>query len=60
MKIKINACNKNGSEKLSGKTTAQALGDWAENEALTLLQQQGFHLVQQNYHSRYGELDLVV
>ncbi|QDK97051.1 YraN family protein [Acinetobacter tandoii] len=60
MKIKINACKKNGSEKSSGKTTAQALGDWAEKEALMLLQQQGFHLVQQNYHSRYGELDLVV
>ena len=47
-------------EKLNLKTTSQALWDWAEQQALILLQQQGFQLVQRNYHSRYGELDLVV
>jgi putative endonuclease len=45
---------------LGAKTTAQALGDWAEQHALMLLQQQGFQLVQRNYHSRLGEIDLVV
>lgn len=36
------------------------LGPWAEQEALKWAQQQGFVLVQANYHSRYGEIDLIV
>ena len=36
------------------------LGQWAEQEALKLAQQQGFFLVQANYHSRFGEIDLIV
>ncbi|ANF81420.1 YraN family protein [Acinetobacter sp. NCu2D-2] len=38
----------------------QQLGQWAEQQARILLEQHGFHCVAQNFHSRYGELDLVV
>ena len=36
------------------------LGQWAEQQALRLVEQQGYVQVQQNYHSRYGEIDLIV
>jgi len=39
---------------------SQQLGKWAEQQALALLQHHGFQLVQANYHSRYGEIDLIV
>ncbi|WP_343316521.1 YraN family protein [Acinetobacter soli] len=39
---------------------AHHLGVWAEQAALTLLQAHGFHLVQQNFRSRRGEIDLIV
>ncbi|MGE8539470.1 MAG: YraN family protein, partial [Acinetobacter sp.] len=38
----------------------QKLGVWAEQQAAQLMQQQGFQLVAVNYHSRYGELDLIL
>ena len=36
------------------------LGQWAEQQALKLLQAQGFTLIVANYHCRYGEIDLIV
>lgn len=36
------------------------LGCWAEQHSLQLLKAQGFDEVAQNYHSRYGEIDLIV
>ena len=36
------------------------LGHWAEQQALKLLQAQGFTLIVANYHCRYGEIDLIV
>jgi len=36
------------------------LGQWAEQQALALLQAQGFALIVTNYHCRYGEIDLIV
>ncbi|MBP8099381.1 MAG: YraN family protein [Acinetobacter sp.] len=36
------------------------LGQWAEQHALKLAETQGYYLVQANYHSRYGEIDLIV
>ena len=39
---------------------AHHLGVWAEQAALTLLQAHGFQLVQQNFRSRRGEIDLIV
>ncbi len=41
-------------------TKTRALGQWAEQQALIFLQQGGYVLVEQNYHSRYGEIDLIV
>ena len=38
----------------------QQLGTWAEQQAAQLMQQQGFQLLTANYHSRYGELDLIL
>lgn len=36
------------------------LGKWAENQALNILQANGFKLVMRNFHSRVGEIDLIV
>ena len=36
------------------------LGQWAEQKALALLQSQQYLCVARNYHSRYGEIDLIV
>lgn len=36
------------------------LGQWAEKQALSFLQTQGFSLIVANYHCRYGEIDLIV
>ena len=36
------------------------LGQWAEQQALLLLQQHGYRHIQSNYHSRFGEIDLIV
>lgn len=39
---------------------AQQLGKWAEQTALNLLQQQNYVWVTSNYHSRRGEVDVIV
>lgn len=39
---------------------SQHLGQWAEQHAEQYLQQQGFTLVLRNFHSRFGEIDLIV
>jgi putative endonuclease len=36
------------------------LGRWAEQTALLFLQLENYQYVNQNYHSRYGEIDLIV
>lgn len=36
------------------------LGDWAEQQAAVFLTSNGFQILHQNYHSRYGEIDLIV
>src|ERR1043165_1549242 len=40
--------------------TFQDLGQWAEQTALAFLQSHDYECVTQNYHSRYGEIDLIV
>lgn len=35
-------------------------GQHAEERAMLFLQQQGFHVVQQNFHGQMGEIDLIV
>lgn len=39
---------------------AQQLGQWAEQTALKLLKEQNYEWVASNYHSRRGEVDLIV
>lgn len=39
---------------------AQQLGKWVEQTALNLLQKQNYVWVTSNYHSRGGEVDLIV
>ena len=38
----------------------QQLGAWAEQQAAQLMQNHGFQFLAANYHSRYGELDLIL
>lgn len=45
---------------MSNLPTPLNLGQWAEQQALNILQAQGFQLVAANYHCRYGEIDLIV
>lgn len=40
-------------------TTRAALGIWGEQQACEWLQRHGFQIVTRNYHSRYGEIDLI-
>jgi putative endonuclease len=39
---------------------SKPLGAWAEQQACIFLQQQHFQLLARNFHSRYGEIDLIV
>lgn len=43
-----------------GEDKEMKLGQWAEQQALTVLEEQGYVHVQSNYHSRFGEIDLIV
>lgn len=36
------------------------LGAWGELQSQRYLREKGFSLVETNYHSRYGEIDLIV
>ena len=38
----------------------KSLGTWAEQQALIYLQNFGYFLIAKNYHSKYGEIDLIV
>lgn len=42
------------------KQSSKAVGDNAENQACNYLQQQGLKLIERNYRSRRGEIDLVM
>lgn len=49
---------KKGKQKIM--LVAQQLGQWAEQTALKLLKEQNYEWVASNYHSRRGEVDLIV
>lgn len=42
------------------QTKSQRIGNAAEQVALHYLQRQGLQLLERNYHSRYGEIDLIM
>ena len=39
---------------------SQLLGQYGESQALKLLQQKGLKLLEKNYRSRFGEIDLIM
>ncbi len=38
---------------------AQVLGQWAEDQASQMIQTAGFTVIAQNFHSRFGEIDVI-
>lgn len=42
------------------KPTPQALGRWGENQAATYLEGRGYSILERNFRTPYGEIDLVV
>jgi putative endonuclease len=45
---------------MSHKSDSNALGKLAEDSALTFLKQKGLRLLKRNYHTRFGEIDLIM
>jgi putative endonuclease len=45
---------------MSEKTIQQQRGAWGEDFACAYLEQQGLQLISRHYHSRYGEIDLIM
>nr|WP_298892596.1 YraN family protein [uncultured Acinetobacter sp.] len=45
---------------MNAKTVQKLIGQWAEDYALEYLQTQNLQLIQRNFHSRYGEIDLIM
>jgi putative endonuclease len=43
-----------------GRLSKRASGTWGEDLALRYLKQRGYDLVERNYRTRYGELDLIL
>lgn len=41
------------------KSTAKRLGAWAEQQAKTILIENDYQIIATNYHSQYGEIDLI-
>lgn len=35
------------------------LGDWGENQACSFLQRHGFKVIERNYHTTMGEIDVI-
>jgi len=35
------------------------LGKWGEDQAVRLLQKKGYEILERNYHTRYGEIDII-
>ena len=40
-------------------TDKKKLGDRGEDYTARYLEKQGFHIVERNWHSRYGEIDII-
>ena len=41
------------------ESVAKQLGKWAEQHAAVLLAHAGYQILRQNYHSRFGEIDVI-
>ena len=44
---------------MSGKTDVHRIGCTGENIAANMLVKKGFEIVCRNYHTRYGEIDII-
>lgn len=44
---------------MPARSHSQALGQWAEEQACQTIQAAGFTMVAQNFHSRFGEIDVI-
>jgi len=44
----------------ASKANPKALGDWSENFACKWLKSQGLTIIDRNFHSKYGEIDLIM
>ena len=44
---------------MKNKTEAKTIGDMGENAAAHMLSEKGFQIIKRNYHSRYGEIDII-
>lgn len=42
------------------KQSKKTLGNWGEAKAAEFLQKKGIQLLQSNYYTRYGEIDLIM
>lgn len=42
------------------KLSTDELGQWGERAAQFWLEKQGYHLVEKNYRTRFGEIDLIM
>jgi len=42
------------------KVDTQAIGQAGENQALDYLQERGFRLIERNFRSKFGEIDLIM
>ena len=43
---------------MNQKTLQQSIGTWAEQTAWQYLHQHGWRMLEQNYHSVFGEIDI--
>jgi len=44
---------------MTHKNTGQQLGKWAEGIACEFLRQHGYGIIERNWHSRFGEIDII-
>ena len=44
---------------MNNKTRNSDLGTWAESYAAELLENKGYQILARNFHSRFGEIDLI-
>ncbi|MFB6226325.1 MAG: YraN family protein, partial [Candidatus Paceibacteria bacterium] len=44
---------------MNKKPSTKDIGEWGEKRACKYLQQRGYTIVERNYHTRAGEIDII-